>query len=898
MYNKELFAITNFSQINELNHFSDKGDSPICRFGQEDSNFINISAAAFNENGYVFDTIKNSFFVYNSVLNTWTRLNELDFSNVTDCFIQGNILFIVESHKAGYSIVDLEKLLGKPNYILSSKKIEFQNSSGNYLTERLYIWSTNGLPLKGTVNSSHDGISVEPNEFFENDVYLRIKIDKDKVSNTESIMESISINLDGEEAINIPVKGYISEEKNNFAVKNDSNATINSSSNLVLTIETNSSFDDTLSVDIIKTYENYAFSSGDVEIKEKSKNVHSVLKFSPKTNIKPGFYPVDIRVTSKKYKIIKQYSFMFRYEQNDLVKKTLLGELFTAPWCEYCQSAERGIEELHKILDTDDICFVTYFIECVQDEQLCTHHTKARKLWYDVTGTPTILFNGTEKKIGGIKSKTESMIHEYLPIVKNLQSQNSCISLSTWANIIESKDLEADDPEKKTIKVSSHIESLKELPKESNLSFYSILIENNVIRPHKEKNSEGELVEVSITHNYVFRTMNDSMGQTLNSGKTIFGYNKNTCVISTDLIVPDYVNLENCFVVTFVQDNTTKETLQNRVVSIENTSENQNATIASMQKSIVISDEKEFHAYFQITNANNQYSKFIVAVEPIDSIANKPLEVYLNGDLLIDNVLELNPFQTKQIEITGNVSDLKNTSALKVRIENSNMIELQASVVPFKSYTKKFAKIISPSSENLVTNKRPMFLIQTIPGTQLMGGDNKVASTSGPDGIICFTPKVQLGTNNLVFNLRFPNFPEGGHTSLKYSFFLFKEVVLTLGSNTYVLNDVEEELSSPIVVVKGRTLTNLMFVQGIIECNIEWDGVTKTVRLYKNDHVLTMKSNENEVFLDGGSHTIDVPPSIYDGNFYCPLRFVVESFEFNISWNPVTHEIKITNLEE
>ncbi|MCK5848425.1 MAG: hypothetical protein KAH01_04435 [Caldisericia bacterium] len=894
MYNKELFVVTNSSQINEWNDYKKTWNNPICRFGQEANSFLNISAAAFSKNGYVFDTTTNSFFMYNNVLKTWTRLNELDFSNVTDCFILDSTMFIVESDKTGYSNVDLEKLLGKPNYALSSKSIEFQNSSVNYLTEILYIWSTNGLPLKGTVNSSHEGISIEPNKFCESDIYLTIQIDKNKFADAESIRESISINLDNEKPIDIPVKGYLIE-KNNFAVKNDHDATINSSSALVLTIETNNSFNDTLSVDIIKPNENYTFSSENVEIKENDRKGSAILKFSPKSNLNPGFYPISIKVTSKKYKILKQYTFVFRYEKTDLVQKTVLGELFTAPWCDYCHSAEKAIEEVHKILSTDDICFVTYLIECVHDDQLCTPQTKDRKLWYDVTGTPTIMFNGTEKKIGGINSKTESMIHKYMPIIKNLQSENSSISLSTWSSLTESKSFEENDSKKKIVNVSSRIESLRKLPEESDLSFYSILIENNVVRPKKGEDGDDEVVEALEPYNYVFRTMNNSMGQSLNSGKTVFGYNKNTCNISTNLIVPDYVNIDNCLILTFVQNNTTKNILQTRVVSIDNAQEEQKANLISMQKNIATSNDKDFHAYYQITNTGNKHSKYSISLEPIDSTVKTPLEIFINGELVPNNMLDLIPHQTKQFTVTGNISTLKNTSALKVSVENSNMLKVQTSIVPFKSYANNFAKIISPSSEDLIIKKRPMFVIQTLPGTKIIGKDYKTLSISGSDGILYYTPKTELGTNNLIFNLKFP---DGTSSNLEYSFFLGKEVFVTLGNNTYMSYGIEKKLSLPIIIIKGRSLASIMFVSMAIECNTNFYGGSKEILLTNNDHKILLQPNNNEAFVDEKKYILDVPPSIYHGIYYCPLRFVVESFDFNIFWNPVTHEIKITNLKE
>ncbi len=90
-------------------------------------------------------------------------------------------------------------------------------------------------------------------------------------------------------------------------------------------------------------------------------------------------------------------------------RNMVIVEDFTGAWCGYCPGAAMGL---------DDLIHLGYNVAGVafhNGDPYATAEAEARENYYEITGFPTVKFDGVEQYVGG--SATVSMIDNYIPIV-------------------------------------------------------------------------------------------------------------------------------------------------------------------------------------------------------------------------------------------------------------------------------------------------------------------------------------------------------------------------------------------------------------------------------------------------------------------------------------------------
>lgn len=96
------------------------------------------------------------------------------------------------------------------------------------------------------------------------------------------------------------------------------------------------------------------------------------------------------------------------------------------------------------------------------------------------------------------------------------------------------------------------------------------------------------------------------------------------------------------------------------------------------------------------------------------------------------------------------------------------------------------------------------------------------------------------------------------------------------------------------LIVDGRTLVPIRAIIEAIGGNVEWDNDSKTTTLtYKND-VIRLVIDSKEAYLNDEANSLDVAPAVINGRTMLPVRFIAESFNFNVKWDAVTKTIEIT----
>lgn len=127
------------------------------------------------------------------------------------------------------------------------------------------------------------------------------------------------------------------------------------------------------------------------------------------------------------------------------------------------------------------------------------------------------------------------------------------------------------------------------------------------------------------------------------------------------------------------------------------------------------------------------------------------------------------------------------------------------------------------------------------------------------------------------------------------------EIVLTINEPIIVVNNVERNIDDEgtvPVIIDNRTFLPVRAVVEAMGGSVEWDENSRTVILTKDKNTIKLTIDSDIAFLNNEKQNIDVAPIIKNDRTMLPIRFIAESFNFNVEWNEQTQEVKIEQNNE
>ncbi|MDK2821992.1 MAG: trimeric autotransporter adhesin [Clostridia bacterium] len=123
-------------------------------------------------------------------------------------------------------------------------------------------------------------------------------------------------------------------------------------------------------------------------------------------------------------------------------------------------------------------------------------------------------------------------------------------------------------------------------------------------------------------------------------------------------------------------------------------------------------------------------------------------------------------------------------------------------------------------------------------------------------------------------------------------------IQLWIGKNYYMKDGNKYTMDvEPFVDNNGRTIVPLRFVSyalGLSQDNISWDENTQTATINFNNKIIRFTIGKNIYTINGIAYTMDTVPISKNGRVMLPVRYVVNSLGYNISFDPQTQMITIT----
>lgn len=110
------------------------------------------------------------------------------------------------------------------------------------------------------------------------------------------------------------------------------------------------------------------------------------------------------------------------------------------------------------------------------------------------------------------------------------------------------------------------------------------------------------------------------------------------------------------------------------------------------------------------------------------------------------------------------------------------------------------------------------------------------------------------------------------------------------------------ETDQPAVIVDSRTMVPVRVIAETLGCEVDWDAETKTVTFTQGELTASMVVGEKVLNISDGTITypveIDTPAVIINNRTMVPVRFLSDTFGFDVDWDAVTKTVNVTAGED
>lgn len=123
-------------------------------------------------------------------------------------------------------------------------------------------------------------------------------------------------------------------------------------------------------------------------------------------------------------------------------------------------------------------------------------------------------------------------------------------------------------------------------------------------------------------------------------------------------------------------------------------------------------------------------------------------------------------------------------------------------------------------------------------------------------------------------------------------------LILQVGNPVMTVNGTEQEIDPGVgtvpVVVNDRTLVPIRAIIEAMGGEVSWEQETQTASLRYGDDEIKLIIDNTTAYLNEVANTLDTAPVVINDRTMLPIRFISESFGFDVEWDGASETITIT----
>ena len=116
-----------------------------------------------------------------------------------------------------------------------------------------------------------------------------------------------------------------------------------------------------------------------------------------------------------------------------------------------------------------------------------------------------------------------------------------------------------------------------------------------------------------------------------------------------------------------------------------------------------------------------------------------------------------------------------------------------------------------------------------------------------------------------------------------------KPVSVTINNENVVFKDV-----APFIDSNNRTLVPLRFISEELGAQVEWDQVSGTATIMKDNMKVLLTVGQTTMIVDGKTKEMDTKPIMQDGRLFVPVKYIGELLNVEVKWLAKDNTVAIT----
>ena len=124
---------------------------------------------------------------------------------------------------------------------------------------------------------------------------------------------------------------------------------------------------------------------------------------------------------------------------------------------------------------------------------------------------------------------------------------------------------------------------------------------------------------------------------------------------------------------------------------------------------------------------------------------------------------------------------------------------------------------------------------------------------------------------------------------------------LQIGNPKMTVNGTEkniDENGTAPVIINSRTLLPVRAVVEEMGGAVTWEADTRTAALTYGDDEIRLTIDNTTAYLNGEPSTLEAAPTIINDRTMLPIRFIAESFKFDVEWDGETQTVTVTKGDD